>query len=93
MLDVVAGYIPKVYAFAYSNYNEVTQLKFNDVIIMSAEGPQQGDPLSALLVCLAIQRLLNELAATLGVGYSDDVTLGSAAHIFASDVEQIRANA
>ena len=59
---------------------------------MSAEGLLQGNPLSALLFCLAIQRLLNELAATLQVGYLDNVTLGGAANILAADVEHIKAS-
>ena len=90
MLEAVARYIPELYAFAYANYSQATQLKFNDYIIMSAEGPQQGDPLSALLFCLALQSLLRELAASLRVRYLDDVTLGGAPLIIASDVELIK---
>ena len=60
---------------------------------MSAQGLQQGDSLSALLFSLPIKQLLNELSATIRVGYLDYVTLGGAAHISASDVEHIKASA
>ena len=56
------------------------------IYIYSAEGPQQGDPLSALLFCVALQSLLRELAASLRVGYLDDVSLGGAPLIIATDV-------
>ena len=67
MFEAVARYIPELNAFAYANYSQATQLKFNDYIIKSVEGPQQGDPLSALLFCLALQSLLRELDASLRV--------------------------
>ena len=90
MLEAVARCIRELYAMAFANYSQATQLKSNDYIIMSAEGPQQGDPLSALLFCLALQSLIRELASSLGVGYLHGVTLEGAPLIIASDVELIQ---
>ena len=92
MLEAVAKDLPEIYAFAHANYSDATQLKFSEHVVLSEEGPQQGDPLGSLMFCLALQRLLRELTASLQVGYLDDLTLGGNAQTVAADVDHIMAN-
>ena len=64
MLKAVAEYIPEIYAFVYANYHDISQPQFGEYIIESGEGPQQGDPLSALLFCIATICFSNCFAQT-----------------------------
>ena len=57
---------------------------------MSAEGPQQGDPLGGLLFCNTIHPLLRRMNSNLVEGYMDDITLGGKSNIVAKDVATIR---
>ena len=64
-----------MYAFCLSSYFQPSHLYFGSYIILSQEGPQQGDPLGPLLFCCAISPLLSSLQADLTRGYLDDLTL------------------
>ena len=57
---------------------------------MSAEGPQQGDPLGDLLFCNTSHPLLRRMNSNLVEGYMDDITLGGKSNIVAEDVATIR---
>ena len=57
---------------------------------MSAEGPQQGDPLRGLLFCNTIHPLLRRMNSNLVDGYMDDITLGGKSNIVAEDVATMR---
>ena len=92
-MEAVAEYIPEIYAFVYANYHDISQLQFGEYIIESAEGPQQGDVLSALLFCIAIHPLLKQLRSNLCVGYMDDVSLGGPLRLAERDVGLIMAEA
>jgi len=90
MLNAVADKVPEIYKFCHMSYSNHTALKFGDNIILSEEGPQQGDPLGPLLFCLSIHPLLLSLSSTLSIGFLDDVTLGGDIANIAKDVESIR---
>src|SRR6266536_545960 len=76
MLDAVYTNAPGIYKFCYALYNKASILAFNDRTILSQEGTQQGDPLGALLFCIALQPILLDLNTELVFGYMDDVTIG-----------------
>ena len=46
-------------------------------MIPSREGSQQGDPMSSLDFCEAIQPVLNHLDSEVNIGLMDDVSLSS----------------
>jgi len=76
MLDAVYTNAPGIYKFCYASYNKASILAFNDRTTLSQEGTQQGDPLGALLFCIALQPILLDLNTELVFGYMDDVTIG-----------------
>ena len=64
-------------------------MTFGPSSVYSAEGTQQGDPLGALLFCLAVHPLIEDLNSELVFGYLDDLTLGGNQSTVASDVNKI----
>ena len=51
MLEAISVRVPAIYKFGHLAYNQPSIFKFFEHRIMSAEGPQQGDPLGGLLFC------------------------------------------
>ena len=56
----MAEKIPELYRFVYDSLKSSTYLTYGDDIVISAEGSQQGDPLSGLEFSEAIQPTLLE---------------------------------
>ena len=81
MLEAIRRELLELYNFAHATYNRAPVLQFGEFIILSAEGPQQGDPLSSAEFCLAIHPLLRGLISEFKVGYLDDVTLSGPARL------------
>ena len=89
MLEAIRRELPELYNFAHATYNGAPVLQFGDFTIHSAEGPQQGDPLSSAEYCLAIHPLLRRLISELKVDYLDDVTLSGHRQIVVDDIKTI----
>ena len=86
---MVAREIPELYPYCYLAYGARSSLKFEETVIWSEEGVQQGNPLGPILFCLAIHPILLSLSATLRVGYKGDIKLvGDIARV-REDVELI----
>ena len=62
---------------------------YGDQLIPSREGPQQGDPLSSLEVCEAVQPILKYLSSDLEIGFIDDLFLSADLLTLAQDVSTI----
>jgi hypothetical protein len=90
MLEGVAQRIPGIYKFCHLCYSQPSLLLYAGRIILSQEGPQQGDPLSASLFCNTEQPLLLSLTSELTEGYMDDLTLGGPEDVVARDVATVR---
>ena len=58
-------------------------------MIPSREGSQQGDPMSSLEFCEAIQPVLNDLDSEVNIGLIDDVSLSSDVSTLEKDVNTI----
>ena len=89
MLQAIRHKVPELYSYCYSAYCEPSNLFFGSHILLSQEGPQQGDPLGPLLFCNAIQELIDSLSADLNLSYLDDLTLGGPEEAIAQDVQRI----
>ena len=93
MLEAVAKDIPEIYKFTHVSYSCGSVLKFGTHVIMSEEGPQQGDPLGPMLFCLTIHPLLMSLKSELRIGFLDDVTLGGPETVVSEDITVVETEA
>ena len=93
MLEAVAKDMPEIYRFAHASYSCGSVLKFGTHVIMSEEGPQQGDPLGPMLFCLTIHPLLMSLKSELRIGFLDDVTLGGPEKVVSEDITVVESEA
>jgi len=90
MLEFVLQRVPGIYKFCHLSYSQPSQLIYGGRVILSCEGPQQGDPLGPSQFCNTIHRLLLSLCSELMLGYMDDLTAGGLESHVARDVETIR---
>ena len=89
MLQSIVDRVPELFPFCHAAYANSSVLYYGQYIIMSQEGPQQGDPLGPLLFCNSIHPLLISLSSALRLGYVDDVTLGGSQETVARDVQTV----
>ena len=76
ILQKARSEVPQVYGYIYHCYAETSDLFYNENVIASESGVQQGDPMGPALFSLGIHDLACSLKSTLNVWYLDDVTLG-----------------
>ena len=91
VLEAVARHVPDLLPFASSAYGSASDLHLG-VVLESAEGVQQGDPLGPLLFCLALADPLSKLNADFISGYLDDIGLGGPADSIAREVKAFEKN-
>jgi hypothetical protein len=96
MREAVALHAPSLLGYVDSTYGEVTRLTLGEFVIVidSAEGIQQGDPLGSLLFCFTIQPLLLGNQSEFVSGYLDDIGIGGGeAKMVADDVMRLEQDA
>ena len=89
MLLSVYSRIPELYANCQSAYRYSSCLFFGPYMVLSEEGPQQGDPTGPLLFSNTIHPTLSSLKSCLNLEYLDDITLGGSAKTVAADIREI----
>ena len=89
ILESTANNIPELYKFVLPSHSCEAKLVFVEHIVLSHEGSQQGDPLSAVEFCDAIDPTLLSCDARTKLGYMDDVKLEGQVQIVAADVQTI----
>jgi len=87
MLLALKDRLAELYAFCYSAYSKRSRLFYGSFILMSNEGPQQGEPIGPLLFSNAIDPLSESLYSELLLGYLDNVMLDGQQSVVATDVE------
>ena len=93
ILDTAAANTPEIYRFTYAKYSCEPKLIYGPHIIRSKEGSQQGDPLSSLEFCDAVDPTLKDLNSEMRPSFMDDVSLSGHISTVAADVETIIAAA
>ena len=89
MLRAVGEIVPSLFPFVYSSYCSPSSLFWEDKVLDSAEGVQQGDPLGPLLFCLTIHNLTTQLVSDFKIFYLDDGTLGGACDDVLRDLSMV----
>ena len=72
----VEEYIPELLPFVHSVYCSSSFLSWEDEVLFSSEGIQQGDPMGPLLFGLTIHTFSAKMRSEFAVLYLDDGTLG-----------------
>ena len=90
MLEATRALAPEIFPFVYSSYSSHSHLLWDDRLILSAEGVQQGDPLGPLLFCLTLHHHCQCLSADLCVSYLDDVMIGGSCTDILQDLEVVK---
>ena len=83
MMTKVKEHTPGIFQMMKQSYCEKSFLYFNHQdVILSQEGIQQGNPLSAYFFSLALMDLTKACKSELKVWYLDDGTLGGSPKMF-----------
>ena len=75
MLKVVLELCPEYYPYISQCYSRDCNLYFNEDIIPSQRGVQQGDPLGPALFAITIQSIVRSIRCEFNVWYLDDGTI------------------
>ena len=93
MLEAMMCAVPELYQFAHAAYTVEPILQYNSNTVQTCEGPQQGDPLGPLIICITIPPLLRRLRSELRIGHLDDLTAGGRVDLVARNVELLEREA
>lgn len=89
ILSEVREHIPELYPFLLQVYAHPSNLYYDNTLISSQVGAQQGDPLGPLLFSLAIQKTISSLEAPLNIWYLDDGTIGGRPDVVGRDIAKL----
>jgi hypothetical protein len=89
ILSMVKDITPDLFPYLWQCYAFQSNLFFNNNIIESLVGCQQGDPLGPAIFSLSIHRIIKDLTSELNIWYLDDGTLGGKASNVLHDLEKI----
>lgn len=81
---------PAIYPFIYQCYASSTNLFYNNSIILSTTGCQQGDPLGPAVFSLGINEIIQSLTSDLNVWYLDDGTIGGLIESVMEDLSTLK---
>ena len=90
MLHSVLSVCPAIFPLVFSAYSASSSLFWEDRILLSSEGVQQGDPLGPLLFCITLHHFLAPLRSSFRVAYLDDVTLGGSVASLCKDISTLK---
>ena len=89
VLEKVKQYVPSIYPMVWQAYSKPSKLFFNDEVLFSQEGVQQGDPLGPFLFSLGIMDLMKACSSEVNLWYLDDGTLGGNPETVQADLARI----
>ena len=89
MLEKIFEIHPEVYKYSYSAYSQPSFLFYDDSVIKSCEGTQQGDPESPALFSDSIQDLIDSLESKINLWYLDEGILSDDYRTVLKDLKKI----
>ena len=89
VLDQFRVKVGFLFPLMWQMYGSESNLFFDDIVIRSAEGMQQGDPLGPLGFSLAINDMISRLSSPLNCWYLDDGCLGGPPDLLQKDIDLI----
>ena len=90
LISLVNQNYPDLAPFIYNAYAVDSALFWQDKVLTSAEGVQQGDPLGPFLFCLGMRDIIKELTSQINVWYLDDGTLIGDVNSVANDFANLK---
>ncbi len=89
MLNSVFEKRRELYRYTHAAYSKPTYLQYDNSIIFSEEGTQQGDPEAPPLFADTIQPLIDELESKINVWYLDDGNLADQYKVVLKDLKKV----
>jgi hypothetical protein len=89
VLSEVNDHVPELYSYLHQCYRHHSYLFYQENLIFSQRGVQQGDPLGPALFSLVIQPIVNSMKSDLNLWYLDDGSLGGNPSTVLSDFQRI----
>ncbi|KAJ0173779.1 hypothetical protein K1T71_010928 [Dendrolimus kikuchii] len=89
LLAEIKNHFPKIYNYIRQCYGENSFLVYQENLIHSATGCQQGDPLGPAIFSLAIHPIIQKLNSKFNVWYLDDGTLGGDIDTLKNDLKYL----
>ena len=93
MLTVIHDELPELFPFIDSCYSSQSFLRCGQYILLSDEGPQQGDPLGPLLFCATVMSLVKRVKSQCNIWYMDDGTMGGEVDTLVADFQMLMVEA
>ena len=88
IMSKVKEEVPALYKMVWQTYSTASYLYFNEEVILSQEGVQEGDPLGPFLFSLGVRELMNSCSSESNIGYLDDATLADKPEIVLADLKK-----
>jgi hypothetical protein len=89
ILKEVQCHTPLLYPYLYQCYRNPSTLFFDNHLISSSVGAQQGDPCGSMIFSLAIQPIILSLDSQMNIWYLDDGTLADYPEVVLSDFKKV----
>ena len=89
ILESTAQNMPELYKIGLASHPCEAKLMFGEHFVLSCDGFQKGDPLSAVEFCDAIHLTIQKCEARTKLGYMDEFKLEGQVQVVTSDVQAI----
>ena len=84
--EATGEHFPELLPNAESTISCLSDLQFQESILLSKEGAQEGDRVGHLCFCLAYKERLETFQSELILGYLDDLAVGDTAEIVLKNI-------
>lgn len=86
LLGEVKEICPEMFAMVQQAYSCFSNLFYDEDILLSKRGVQQGDPLGPPSFCIGILKMTHSLLSRLNGWYLDDGTIGDELPVLLTDI-------
>lgn len=89
LLTEVKEISPEIFPMIQQAYSSFSNLFYDEDIILSKRGVQQGDPLGPPGFCIGIMKMTHSLFSRLNGWYLDDGTIGDELSVLLTDIKKV----